>query len=174
MNADQYTFFGGNVGMMFNGSWFIQMLLDQTDEYDFKWGAIPMPHWKNGPVKSYATVTNVAINAKSTKINEAWELVKFLTGPEGAKIMAEQKMMPGLIDTGVIEAFSSAPGFPPDSVDSLSADKLFLTTPSSQVGSDIQKIILEEAELYLTKNQDLNNTIANMIERRKKEVLDKK
>ncbi len=170
MNSDQYAFYNGNIGMMYNGSWFVQMLaIDKGNQFDFDWGAVEMPYWEGGEKKSYATATNVVINSKTKDPEGSWELLKFVTGPEGAKIMADNYMLPGCIDDSVIQVFKDSDDIPEGVAEALQPEAMFNTITSTTEGARVQKIVKEEAELYLTENQDLDTSIANMEKRRAEE-----
>ncbi len=95
------AFGNGRVAMAMEGNWVINYLKEQFP--DLKWGVAPLPAGPVGQATMAFTVCyGVAANAKDAKAEAAWKLVNFLTGEEGAKVVAETSfgVMPGRISAG--------------------------------------------------------------------------
>lgn len=76
-------FVGGNVGMRFGGSF--ASLADASIE----WGIMPLPRGRPDIQQRSVTYIGPFNIAKTTKNpDEAWELLKFLVGPEGQRFIA--------------------------------------------------------------------------------------
>ncbi|WP_280386631.1 ABC transporter substrate-binding protein [Nocardia wallacei] len=77
----------GRAGMVLTGHWQFNGLLDASD-LDFDITVLPVgPH--GGGARSDIGTTGLAIAADSRKKESAWEFVKFATGPEGQRAVAE-------------------------------------------------------------------------------------
>lgn len=175
MNSDQNYFMKGQTGMLYNGSWFIQMLIEGKKEgkFDFDWGVVKAPYWSGTEQATYASSTPVCINAKTKNVDLAWEFLKFYTGEEGAKIMAENYMIPGYMNDEVLKSYLAADGMPADVADAVTGTATFdiVRTPNL-LTNEIQNMIGEEAELVITHNQTVDEAITNM-QKRREEILNK-
>jgi multiple sugar transport system substrate-binding protein len=90
------AFGNGRVAMAMEGNWVINYLKEQFP--DLNWGVAPLPVGPAGPATMAFTVCyGVAANAEGATADAAWSLVNFLTGPEGALMVAETSfgVMPG-------------------------------------------------------------------------------
>ena len=78
------TFMSGQVAMTFLGRWLVPKYAAGAK---FKWGVAPLPA---GPLGSRTPLVGdfYCIPRKARHPREAWELVKFLCGPEGQRISA--------------------------------------------------------------------------------------
>jgi multiple sugar transport system substrate-binding protein len=90
------AFGNGRVAMAMEGNWVINYLREQFP--DLNWGVAPLPQGPAGPATMAFTVCyGVAANAEGATADAAWALVNYLTGPEGAIMVAETSfgVMPG-------------------------------------------------------------------------------
>ena len=97
------------------GSWFIGTLTQDKDagKFDFNWGVTAIPH--PADTKAGATVgstTPVAINAKSDVPDLAWEYVKFVTGEEGAQVLADNGIFPAAESQAISDKLAAIPRIP--------------------------------------------------------------
>jgi len=79
-------FNAGKAAMVFSGPWFLGEISSEID-----YGLAPLPTVDEAggkPMKPWMTVEGVAVAAPSKHKEAAYDFVSFLTGPEGAKIMA--------------------------------------------------------------------------------------
>lgn len=72
------------VAMVISGNWMIPFLADQFPNFKYgtDWDMAPLPAGKDGRVTMAYTVI-LGINAKTKHPQEAWDFVKFVTGPQG-------------------------------------------------------------------------------------------
>ncbi len=72
------------VAMVISGNWMIPFLADQFPNFKYgtDWDMAPLPAGKDGRVTMAYTVI-LGINAKTKHPQEAWNFVKFVTGPQG-------------------------------------------------------------------------------------------
>ena len=83
------AFIRGSLAMVEDGSWALRDILEQAD---FRIGVAPFPA---GPARraTLATTDGFAIYAGTQQPEAAWELVKFLTGREYGRAMAEAQLL---------------------------------------------------------------------------------
>jgi multiple sugar transport system substrate-binding protein len=88
------AFANGRVAMAMEGNWVINFLNEQYP--DLNWGVAPLPQGPAGPATMAFTVC-YGVAADNEHPEESWALVNFLTGPEGAQMVAEASfgVMPG-------------------------------------------------------------------------------
>ena len=97
-------FIGGRAAMALVGHWFYPAFA-ATEGLDFDVGVFPV-----GPggttAKTDLGSTGLAISATTEYPQQAWEFLKFSTGPEGQKLIAESGLfVPALRSVGQSEAF---------------------------------------------------------------------
>lgn len=86
--ASDTMFQNQQVAMHSAGLWMLPQY--KADPLDFEWDVVRCPMWKNQRVK--AGVLNFGISADSKNKEAAWDLLKFMCGPEGMRIVAESNM----------------------------------------------------------------------------------
>lgn len=77
----------GRVAMAMEGNWVIQYLLDQFP--DLNWGVTELPTYYDGTRATMVFTVCYGVAAENDHPEESWRLVNFLTGPEGAMMVAE-------------------------------------------------------------------------------------
>lgn len=150
------------------GSWFIGTLTQDKDagKFDFNWGVTAIPH--PADTKAGATVgstTPVAINAKSDVPDLAWEYVKFVTGEEGAQVLADNGIFPAAESQAISDKLAAIPGFPEDGQDALKTTSWVLDRPLDAKMAAVRKVLEEEHDLIMIGEEDVDTGIANMNQR---------
>jgi len=111
VTADRSTpelFKTGNVAMCAYGRW---MCMDFKDIKHFKWDMAPLPQNKKKATSLFTVC--YAVSAKTKHQKESWELVKYLTGPDGQIAIAEAgHAIPSMIKYGESDHFLKAPVLP--------------------------------------------------------------
>ncbi len=77
----------GRVAMAMEGNWVIQYLLDQFP--DLNWGVSELPTHPDGTRATMVFTVCYGVAAENQHPDESWRLVNFLTGREGAMMVAE-------------------------------------------------------------------------------------
>ena len=170
------VFFNNQVAMMNMGTWFIATQIDKIksgESLSTNWGIVKYPHPEGVEAgTTLGTITGIAVNAKSAKKDAALDFLRFMTGPEGAAVIAKTGTIPAIKNEEVINAISSMEGFPADvnSKEALYTYKTYLEMPLHDKGSDIEVALNEGHENIMTKNvtidqgiSDLNKRIAEII-----------
>lgn len=144
------AFSGGDVAMMNMGSWFIATMLTnlQNGEYDAdlcgNWGIVKYPHAEGVEAGStLGTITGLSVTAASDTPDEAWKFVKWVSGTEGAKVMAQTGNFPAIMTSEAKDIITSLEGFPQDdnSKDALEVSNLYLEVPYAENVSEINSIL---------------------------------
>ena len=144
------AFSNGNVAMMNMGSWFISTLISNLDsgEYDSSlcgnWGIVKYPHAEGvEPGSTLGTITGLAVTTATDTPDEAWDFVKWVSGEEGAKVMAETGNFPAIMTDEAMDIITSLDGFPQDeaSKEALTVSNLYLEVPYAENVSEINSAL---------------------------------
>ncbi len=165
------AFAQGNVGMLNMGSWFISTLIQkiQSGEYTecSNWGMVKYPHAEGvEPGSTLATITALSIPTSAPHKDEAWEFVKFVTGEEGAQVLADTGNIPAMTNDAIVEAIASMDGFPQDdtSKEALITSHTYLEMGASSKSSEIETVLNEQHDLIMTESESVDDGIAAMNE----------
>lgn len=82
----------GRVAMAMEGNWVITALLEQFP--DINWGVAELPKHPDGGQATMVFTVCYGVAADNDHPEESWQLVNFLTGPEGSAMIAEQGFGP--------------------------------------------------------------------------------
>ena len=133
------AFSGGDVAMMNMGSWFIATMMSnlKSGEYDSSlcgnWGIVKYPHAEGvEPGSTLGTITGLAVTTASDTPDASWDFVKWVSGEEGAAVMASSGNFPAMMTDEVVDMISGLEGFPTDeaSKEALTVSNLYLrSTP---------------------------------------------
>ncbi len=144
------AFSNGNVAMLNMGSWFISTMINslKKGDYDSKlcgnWGIVKYPHAEGvEPGSTLGTITGLSVTSVSKNKEAAFEFVKWVSGPEGAAVMAETGNFPAISTDKVKSIISSLDGFPKDaqSAEALEVSNLYLEVPYAEKVSEINAIL---------------------------------
>lgn len=144
------AFSGGDVAMLNMGSWFIATMITnlQTGEYDSSlcgnWGIVKYPHAEGVEAGStLGTITGLAVTSATDTPDAAWEFVKWVSGEEGAAVMASSGNFPAIMTDEVKDLITGLEGFPTDdaSREALSVSNLYLEVPYAPNVSEINSVL---------------------------------
>ena len=144
------AFSGGDVAMMNMGSWYIATLITnlQSGEYDSSlcgnWGIVKYPHAEGVAAGStLGTITGISVTTATDTPDEAWEFVKWVSGPEGAAVVASSGNFPAIMTNEVKDMIAGLEGFPTDaeSKEALTVSNLYLEVPYGDKVSEINSIL---------------------------------
>ncbi len=163
------AFAQGNVATMNMGSWFLSTLIKkiQTGEYTNckNWGIVKYPHAEGvEPGSTLATITALAVPVSAPDKDGAWEFVKFVTGAEGAQVMASTGNIPALTNDKIVDTISSMDGFPQDdnSKAALVPSHAYLEMPANEKASEIETVLNEQHDLIMTESTTVDAGIKAM------------
>ena len=144
------AFSGGDVAMLNMGSWFISTMISnlESGEYDSSlcgnWGLVKYPHADGVEAGStLGTITGLAVTSVSANKDAAFDFVEWVSGAEGAEVMASTGNFPALMTDGVADIICSLPGFPADaeSKEALKVSNLYLEVPYAENVSEINAVL---------------------------------
>ncbi len=164
------VFYNNSVAMMNMGSWFIATLINQVAQGNTEvknWGLVKYPHAEGvTPGTTLGTITSLGVSNASKKKDAAFDFVKFVTGPEGAQIVAKTGTIPAIKNEGVIQIIASKPGFPTDSAsrDALQVAKTYLEMPLHEKSAEIEVVLNQVHDEIMTNNISIDAGIAKMNE----------
>lgn len=155
-NGSNYdaTFLRGNIGMYFSGDWSATILNEAraNGEMGFEYDIAPLPHVEGEErwVLSDAAVITMVEGTEHPE--ETWDFMKFVAGEEGAKILAENNVIPAWNTKEVREIYLASSDTPEH------REKFFIEGKISSVPSGVHyteslEIVREEVSLYLLQEQ---------------------
>ena len=170
------VFYNESVAMMNMGSWFIASLIaaNESGQSDAtNWGIVKYPHAEGvEPGTTLGTITALAIPASTPQQEAAWDFVKFVTGVEGAEVLAGTGNFPAVTNDDINNIIASMPGFPQDeaSKEALNVAQLYLEMPLHDKSAEIEVVLNEYHDQIMTENMSVDEGLAEM-GRRVDEVL---
>lgn len=167
------AFSGGDVAMLNMGSWFISTMIAslQSGEYDSSlcgnWGIVKYPHAEGVEAGStLGTITGLSVTSVSDQKEAAFDFVEWVSGAEGAKVMAETGNFPALMNDEVAGIISGLEGFPQDaeSKEALTVSNLYLEVPYAENVSAINDILDTYHKSIMNREVTVDEGIASMNE----------
>ena len=167
------AFSGGDVAMMNQGSWFIATLMTNiaSGEYDASlcgnWGMVKYPHAEGVEAGStLGTITGLSVTTATDTPDAAWEFVKWVSGEEGAKVLASSGNFPAIMTDDIANTIASLEGFPTDaeSKEALTVSNLYLEVPYAPNVSEINSVLDSYHGSIMTGELSIDDGIAKMNE----------
>ena len=167
------AFSGGDVAMLNMGSWFISTMIAniQSGEYDASlcgnWGMVKYPHAEGVEAGStLGTITGLSVTSVSDNKDEAFKFVEWVSGAEGAKVMAETGNFPALMNDEISGIIAGMEGFPTDaeSKEALNVSNLYLEVPYAENVSAVNDILDTYHKSIMNREISIEEGIAAMNE----------
>lgn len=164
------AFYQNQVAMMNMGTWFIPTLIkaiESGESQATEWGIVKYPHADGvEPGSTLATITSLAVSKASENKEAALDFVKFVTGEEGAAIIANTGTFPAIMTDQVINTISSIEGYPADdsSKVALHTANTYLEMPVHEKSSEIETILNDAHDNIMTGNITIEDGIKEMNE----------
>ena len=165
------VFFNSQIAMLNMGTWFIatQIARVASGEATSKnWGLVKYPH-PDGVTAgtTLGTITSIGVNRNSKNKDAALDFMKFVSGPEGAAVLAKTGTIPAIMSQDVINSISSMPGFPTDanSKAALSVYKTYLEMPLHEKAGEIETALNEAHDAIMLKNLSVADGLKQMNDR---------
>ena len=159
--------------MMNMGSWFISTMIAnlQSGEYDSSlcgnWGMVKYPHAEGVEAGStLGTITGLAVTSVSDQKQAAFDFINWVSGEEGAKVMAETGNFPALMNDEISDIIAGLEGFPTDeaSKEALNVSNLYLEVPYAENVSAINDILDTYHKSIMNREMTVDEGIAAMNE----------
>ena len=165
------AFAQGNVATMNMGSWFIATLIQKIKDGEYtdctNWGIVKYPHADGVEAGStLSTITALAIPTSAPNKDAAWDFVKFVSGAEGAEVMASTGNIPAMTNKTIVDIIASMDGFPTDdaSKEALITSHTYLEMPANDKSSEIETVLNEQHDLIMNEEVSVDDGIKAMNE----------
>ena len=116
----------------------------KSGEYDSSlcgnWGIVKYPHADGVPAGStLGTITGISVTTATDTPDAAWDFVKWVSGEEGAAVMASTGNFPAIMTDEALGLITGLDGFPTDdaSKEALNVSNLYLEVPYAENVSEI-------------------------------------
>lgn len=161
------VFWKGNTAMVPIGNWFIGMMWENKENYDFDWDIVEMPVPEGvQPGTTWGMAAPVAVGATTENADAAWEYVKFVSKSEtSVNIRARDgevsfNMTPDTKD--IIRERAEEEGAP-ENIEATFDARVYPEYPAvPDINYIVNTIFKEEAELYFSDEKSLDQAIADM------------
>ena len=164
-------FLNGDVAMLPNGEWTVgnakQELANNAElagKCDMGVTYMPQPDGVQEPVTIGGHNTFIFISSQSKKFENAFEFIRFLTGAEGAKLLAEGGMLSSYTDDTIEQEYRELSGL--DNTDAFFNTEIRYEMPPTGNGAEVDAIWREEKELCLIGEKSVDEAIASFDQRR--------
>jgi multiple sugar transport system substrate-binding protein len=153
------------------GSWFIPTQIARVaagEATSRNWGVVKYPHPNGVPAgTTLGTITSIGANRNSKNKVTALDFVKFVSGPEGAAVLAKTGTFPTIMTQEVINTIATMPGFPNDanSKEALNVYKTYLEMPLHDRSSEIETVLNEAHDAIMLNNISVADGIRQMNDR---------
>ena len=116
------------------------------------------------PGSTLGTITGLAVTSVSDQKDAAFEFVKWVSGAEGAKVMAETGNFPALMNDEIAGIISAIEGFPTDaeSKEALNVSNLYLEVPYAENVSAVNDILDTYHKSIMNREMSIDDGIAAM------------
>ena len=165
------AFFNSQIAMMNMGTWFIATQIAQVAKGEAasgNWGIVkyPVPAGVTSGT-TFGSFTGLSVNRGSGKKDAALDFVQFVSGPEGALVLAKTGNFPAIMSQDVINNIASMPGFPADAAsrEALNVYRTYLEFPLHDRGAEIDMVLNEAHEAIMLKNISITDGIRQMNDR---------
>ena len=164
------VFENNSVSMMNMGSWFISTLISdiQSGKSEPKnWGLVKYPHPDGVEAgTTLGTITSLAVTSSSKNQEAAKDFVQFVSGEEGAAIIASTGTFPAIKNDEVIKSITQKEGFPTDqnSKDALKTVKTYLEMPMNPKSAEIETVLNDAHDAIMTKSVSIDDGLKQLSE----------
>lgn len=161
-------FFNGTIGMLPMGTWFMGTQIAKVKSGESKsanWGIVKFPHPDGVEAGTTAAqISGLSVNSNSAHKEAALDFINFVTGPEGAAIVASTGTFPALRSDTVAQTIAALPGFPQDqnSKDALKAGKAYLEMAVNPNAAKIEVVLNRVHDALMTDNISIEDGIKDM------------
>jgi len=152
------------IAMVNMGTWFTA----DTLLSDFRWGiaAYPVPTSADYGA-TLGQVTQLAIPRNANHPEEAMDFIAFVSGPQGAEILASVGQLPSMMTDAALDLILAVPGFPQDETTrgALRPRAIFLEQPPHVDAGEINAILNEHHVEIMDRTISIEDGIALMGQR---------
>ncbi|MBL4813409.1 MAG: extracellular solute-binding protein [Rhodobacteraceae bacterium] len=160
--------YSSQIAMLPMGTWFIGSQIAKVESGEStatEWGLAQFPHPEGvAPGATAGAVTSLGINVNSDNAEAAADFIAWVSGPEGAAIVASTGTIPALRDDAVMDTITSREGFPQDATSALalSTTAVYLEMPVNPKAAEYELILNRAHDELMTNNISIEDAIAEM------------
>lgn len=161
-------FYNASIATLPMGSWFVATQINKVKSGESKavnWGIVKYPRPEGvAPGTSVATITLLGVNAASANKAAALDFMKFVTGPEGAEVIAKTGTIPAIQNAKVVDIIASKDGFPKDpaSKEALSIKKGYIEMPIHPKAAQLEVVLNRAHDAIMTENVTIDAGLAQL------------
>jgi multiple sugar transport system substrate-binding protein len=161
-------FYNQQIATLPMGSWFIGTQIAKVkagESQAVNWGIVKFPHLEGVAAgTTAATITALAVAANSKQQDAALDFVKFVSGPEGAQVVAKTGTFPALTSPEIADIIAATPGFPTDpaSKEALITGQRYLEMPVDPKAPQIEVVLNRAHDEIMTENISVDDGLAEM------------
>lgn len=169
-------FYNSKIAMMNMGTWQIgsQIMAVKNGETEVaNWGIVKYPHPDGIEAgTTLGTITGLSVSKNAPNKDEGLKFVEWVTGTEGAKVVASTGTIPAIHTADVMSVISGTDGFPTDenSVAALETAQVYLEMPLHPQAGEIEVVLNEEHTEIMNGSKTIDDGLASM-QRRIDEIL---
>lgn len=164
----------GNIAMNLIGDWHVAQLRQAETEgkLNFDWDVVPIPH-PEGVAKntSLALPVSIMMNKNTKHPKEAFAFLKYMTGKEGAELLASEGYLTGYMDEDIEKAYLGDGTQKPENLHYFLETKEYPEYPMLPGVNNVVKeqIFKQEGELALLGQKSVDEAIKEISKRVKDE-----
>jgi multiple sugar transport system substrate-binding protein len=169
------VFYKQEAAMMQIGTWYINMLLENVPNEDegiasFNWGVCSVPNNYGITTENVVGgITPVAIGAYAKHPDEAWAFLTYITGAEGAQVLARTGIVPAWAGQEVLDIFDGFHDEHPNAPEGLSkyisGSNFIVEQPMDENGKAIVAVGDEMHSAIMTGSMSIEEAIAEYKEK---------
>lgn len=159
------NFLEGNIGMYFCGDWAVADLnrTIEAEKLDFDYDIAPLPHWEGETYHVLSDAAVISMVEFTEHPEEAYDFVRFVSGPEGARVLAENNMIPAWKSEEIQKIYLSSLKYP-EHAQYFFKEGEVSRVPASGAYNEAMEIVKEEVASYLLQEQSLEQCFHNIEE----------
>ncbi len=158
-NSYDANFLEGDIGMFFSGDWSVASLnkMIEQEGLSIHYDIAPMPHWEGEEGWAISDAAVVSMMEMSRYPEETWDFIRFVTGEEGAGVLAQRGIIPAYCPDEIRQLYLSSEEYPEHREYFFTEGKISCTPVSGRY-VEAMETVKEEVAHYLLKEQDLEQT----------------
>lgn len=159
------SFLEGNIGMYFGSDVSVASLnrMIEQEGIELHYDIAPLPSWEGEESFEVSDPIFVSMLKDAESTEEAVRFIQFVTGENGAKILAEHEIIPTGMSDDIKEIYMNHSAMPEHREYFLSEDSSSLP-PVDIVYAEALDIIRNEVSKYLLQEQSEEKTFSNILE----------
>lgn len=164
-NSYDANFLEGNIGMFFSGDWSVASLnkMIEQEGLAIHYDIAPMPHWEGEESWQISDAAVVSMMESTQYPEETWDFIRFVTGEEGACMLAQRGIIPAYCPEWIRQMYLSSEDYPEH------REYFFMEGKSScpPVNGryvEVMEVVREEVAHYLLQEKDLDQTFETIEE----------